>query len=602
MRILIEEYPYEATPTVIAAAGDLCPRQGEERLMLHYVGYFYNPALCDVVFILPKVVLEGERGCERVLGRYRPEEIVHLDAADNPLTADERRFVSQLAVWLYRAIAVYRNRTRCERSNIIYQRQITTPARGRMRKAVTYLDVVLELVRFARENSDLIFSVIRNRHGGHHKIDWRKTIARTQPVMQGECPIYLNPVVKHREANMNEELLIIFLSILHYLCKTYGFPTAQHKEVEIITGQRFERYLAGHGARRLRAIRHRYYADRAVRLWELCFAFFDRTKSLRVTTGTRDYLLVKNFYVVFEAIIDALISDHPSPDGLRKDQDDGKVMDHLYRAESLMGQGDTYYIGDSKYYKMASALGKEAVSKQYTYARNLIQANIDVFLNERAPQGCVRLRDDDVTEGYNVIPNFFISGLIRSDDLSYANDYIDRTEHARSRYASRQYDNRLFDRDTLLLYHYDVNFLFVLALYARNQTVPQAQWRAKVREHFREDIRKWLMEDYAFYLLRPINGGEAGRSFIDRHFKLLHGKIYRPFGPEREDLYLLALEREGPDGALDSCGALGENKMQRLAKVKEDNRRVLSTIDEAFLRASYHLGDNPDKIVLLAHS
>lgn len=33
---------------------------------------------------------------------------------------------------------------------------------------------------------------------------------------------------------------------------------------------------------------------------------------------------------------------------------------------------------------------------------------------------------------------------------------------------NRQFENRLFDRDTLLLCHYDVNFLYIVSLYGRN--------------------------------------------------------------------------------------------------------------------------------------
>ena len=36
------------------------------------------------------------------------------------------------------------------------------------------------------------------------------------------------------------------------------------------------------------------------------------------------YLLVKNFYIVFEAIIDELIGDNPLPDGMDKKQEDIK--------------------------------------------------------------------------------------------------------------------------------------------------------------------------------------------------------------------------------------------------------------------------------------
>lgn len=53
-----------------------------------------------------------------------------------------------------------------------------------------------------------------------------------------------------------------------------------------------------------------------------------------VATEQRDYLLVKNFNIVFEAIIDELIGDKEPPRGL-KDQDDGKRVDHIYSYRNL---------------------------------------------------------------------------------------------------------------------------------------------------------------------------------------------------------------------------------------------------------------------------
>ena len=34
---------------------------------------------------------------------------------------------------------------------------------------------------------------------------------------------------------------------------------------------------------------------------------------------------------------------------------------------------EIFYIGDSKYYKYRTPMGKEAVYKQFTYAKNVIQ-------------------------------------------------------------------------------------------------------------------------------------------------------------------------------------------------------------------------------------
>lgn len=89
---------------------------------------------------------------------------------------------------------------------------------------------------------------------------------------------------------------------------------------------------------------------------------------------------------MFEAIIDELIGDKDVPKGLQE-QEDGKLVDHFYTYKGLISnreeENDVYYIGDSKYYKIGSDPKGEAVYKQYTYARNVIQWNLNLFLDEK---------------------------------------------------------------------------------------------------------------------------------------------------------------------------------------------------------------------------
>ncbi len=102
-----------------------------------------------------------------------------------------------------------------------------------------------------------------------------------------------------------------------------------------------------------------------------------------MSVSPSEYLLVKSFHIVFEAIIEELIGDKDVPAGL-KEQDDGKLVDHFYTYDALISDreknNDVYYIGDSKYYKIGSNPGRESVYKQYTYARNVIQWNLNLFL------------------------------------------------------------------------------------------------------------------------------------------------------------------------------------------------------------------------------
>lgn len=106
---------------------------------------------------------------------------------------------------------------------------------------------------------------------------------------------------------------------------------------------------------------------------------------------------------------------------------------YLYKSlTSVEPDKQVYYIGDSKYYKQKNPISKESVAKQYTYARNVIQWNLNLFFGEdseskpRETDFCLR---DEITEGYNIIPNFFISATV-PDDLSYT-DTVEKAQKAR---------------------------------------------------------------------------------------------------------------------------------------------------------------------------
>lgn len=301
------------------------------------------------------------------------------------------------------------------------------------------------------------------------------------------------------------------------------------------------KYRNGYGKVRLNQIKYKYFSDKALQLWKLCYAFFDKSHHIYVNTSQKEYLLVKSFHIVFEAIIDALVGDNPLPDGMDKKQEDGKIVDHLFTAKSLINDesSNTYYIGDSKYYKMGNELGKESIYKQYTYARNVIQWNLDIFNSGRKPESGIKLRDDE-TEGYNIIPNFFISATM-DEKFRYAIDGIKETDRKNNRYISKQFQNRLFDRDTLLLFHYDVNFLFVLSLYARNNRGEQQQWKENIRAKFCSEIRNWLQQDFSFYAMRPLPSVNA-KEYVETHFRQVLGKVYTPF--EEENIFSLALDKK----------------------------------------------------------
>lgn len=583
MRVLIEEYKYQVQDVKDTIYGIDALENIEGIVSINYVGYFFNshPDVYDCVFILPKVLLEVNNGQELVFGKYKPEDIICINE-QSPLTNEQKDFIYDFSVWIYRAIVVFYNDKRNDTS-IVYHKKMVQVNKGRKQRNNTFLDILLSLIKFCEDNEQFFMFIIKNMHAGLNKINWTRTIAQTSAIIQDNSAIYVNPVNKKRQINFDEELLVIFFSILNYIHLHYGFPVSINCNYELITGKKFDAYLKGLGKRRLLQIKYKYFSDKALQLWKLCYAFFERAKNVAINMGQKDYLLVKNFNVVFEAIIDELIGETGEvPAGLKK-QEDGKMVDHIYTYKGLTTHDEDkpiYYIGDSKYYKRGNPIGRESVAKQFTYARNVIQWNLNLFMkgdvnDEDWKKDWNQFREvpklrDDVTEGYNIIPNFFISAMME-EDLSYR-DTIRPTEKENKYFTSDQFRNRLFDRDTLLVCHYDVNFLYVVSLYALNNRSKKENWKRKVREKFRNEISEMLQKNYQFYAMTA-HPDEDGKKYIKTHFQEVLGKLYSPY--ENTNYYSLALDKEDKDA----------------------NNKLLEELRKHFYVVECALGDNPQETI-----
>ena len=572
MILLIEGYKYKADDVKDVLEGLGLLENLNQEVIVNYVGYMYNPHIKDCVFILPKVLIDEN---EKAFGHIDPTDLIHLDKAES-LTEEERRFIYEFAVWIYRALYVFKNSN--PDNDIIYHKQMTKVGNHHRHMTNTFLEVLLALVDFNKKNQNFFMMVLRNLHSGNNKINWTKTISSSQAFVQDEEePIYLDPVNKKRQINFDEELLVIFFSILNYIRGRYGFPVQIQLGYELIQGEHFNRYLNGYGQIRLRQIKYKYFSDKTLYLWELCYAFFERSHQIAITSELQEYLVAKNFNIVFEAIIDELVGDKELPEGL-KDQPDGKIVDHLYSYKSLTTTGDenkdVFYIGDSKYYKLGNEIGSESVYKQFTYARNVIQWNMNLFLDGKDNNWSKRVSKyrDEVTEGYNIVPNFFISARM-DKELSY-DDKIYETQKDNKFFIQRHFENRLFDRDTLLIYHYDVNFLYVVSLYAQNDDGAKQQWKDKVRALFRKEIQQKLQGDFKFYAMTAHPNVDATQ-YIEENFKEVLGKLYQPF-PNKEFFSL----------------ALDSNE-----KYKLENDQLLEELKKHFYVEECRIGTDPTEIL-----
>ena len=600
MLLFIEGYPYKLDYeireglTVEDALGGVVSffNKKEEYYRPEYVGYCYSKAAEDMIFFLPKVVLTGElkedKTTDTIFGA-EPTKIIDIEAKDLEKNFKEgeknkyRDFLSELSIWIYRTISVYK---KDYNENILEPREIQSKSTGRKIKHNTLLDVIIALREFNRHNQDYFTFIARNIHRGFNKIQWTKTINKSQVIITNGVPVYINPVNKKKVVNFDEELLVIYFSILNYICKVHGFSFDININYDLIPTKVLKsKYIdKGFGTHRLRQIKYKYFSDKALRIWDLCYAFFDREHKITMKVPEDDFLLAKDFERIFEVMIDKLVGGNEKenlPSDLT-DQKDGKLVDHMYIDKGLLIKSDlakelTYYIGDSKYYKREKSgnvkLGETSIYKQYTYARNVIQWNMNLFLEVPGAtkiDGQPQLRDD-LTEGYNPIPNFFISAHIPDKEhskenkfLSFDDDTLSKEENIQ---LNRQFENRLFDRDTLLLCHYDVNFLFIVSLYGRNNKKRQEEWREVVRKEFRESIQETLNKLYTFYVLQPRAGMDC-YSYIKENFHKLNGKIYRP---QKSGNYLiLALMKKEANDVAKIFGKHTSDEIEKNDVLKQD--------------------------------
>ena len=585
MKILFEEYGYK-TESIENVLGDfLLSKLDKEKnyQQLRYVGYFFNKDIVnhdgskgDLVFILPKVLLDKQG---KAFG-LNPENIIDFNYKEwkkEELLIEGGKFSKRqvytfiygFVIWIYRAVDIYRRNLRLHPKDEVDEDNVEKGVMSSLnvgqsskQKDVTYVDILLSLLDFQKTHKDFITFAIKVTHSGFNKVSWHKTIAKTQAMVQDDSPIYLNPINKSRVINFDEELLIIYYSILDYMYEEYGFPIPNQPGYKLIKGAMFRSYLKSQGKVRLHKIRYKYFSDSAILLWNLCYAFFDKSDNIKANDKRKDYLLVHKFENVFEGMIDELIGDKNLPSGLKVSGDD-KRIDHLYtykyllenlenRKNVTMSQ-DIYNIADSKYYRRDKELRGHDVPKQFTYARNVIQWHMNLLhdLLDADKEKAQKYADiplfDEISEGYNIIPNFFISALV-DEELNYdkQNFAPSNLGEGHNVYESFFFWERLFDRNTYFTLHYDVNFLYVLKMYAQNKSYNKILWKNEVRDKFRKGILEYLNKEFQFYqILVP---EYAIEDFMELHYRRIVGKVFSFEDEYQERILVYAERRSQPDG------------------------------------------------------
>ena len=139
-----------------------------------------------------------------------------------------------------------------------------------------------------------------------------------------------------------------------------------------------------------------------------------------------------------------------------------------------------------------------------------------------------------------------------------------------------------------MLSQYDVNFLYVITLYANSNEYSKEVYREKVRQMFREETLKRLNSRYNFYVLELKQKPQAGeeRQALDAAlnpiFRLINGKVLCPKSDESYTNLILALEKpEVTESYRTIC--------------QKENQKVLEAVETSFyVHKGYMIGCDID--------
>ncbi|OWV14720.1 LlaJI family restriction endonuclease [Fibrobacter sp. UWH1] len=527
------------------------------------VGYLFNGSkkgekLTDsIVFVLPKVFLDSSPLAQNDSGRVSAFGKEVSPNSDFKLDDAPKDFLANLSLWVSSSIGKYREAFPTDRA-------MDAPnARGFStdKACPTLIDVKNAMERFYSENRNLFAFVSKNIHSGNNRVDWRRTM-RKMPVLVPSAgsgtlaPVYMELVNKKKVFDLDDRLIVLYFSAMNYIEETFGFKMPKSEFYAPMRVNEFRRLLGHRGIMELRRIKHKYFADKFLRLYNIMKAFFEWGGNFSACGFGSEYLLTSKYNNVFEHMIDKLVGDDlPSKMAHLKNQKDGKEIDHLYKDQQLVFADESqkiWFIGDSKYYSDKNDIVGESVYKQFTYARNIIQYNISDLLNYKGDskdyQG-LRYRDS-LTEGYSVTPNFFIRGEVPADkifEMPAAAGAIRKDDADLWNERNRHFENRLFDRDTLLLQVYNVNFLYVLKAFTAKSSSLRTEFKRTAREKFRRNFIQQLRDRYYFWIvwvkdsIATIDKKDKISAFVDKHYRILQGKLFRT--RDNADFLVLALEK-----------------------------------------------------------
>lgn len=549
MRIFIEGEPYKLK-TLKDTFGEKFYSSNGLVGTIDNVGY-YHSIDNEVIYLLPKVFI-NTKGL--ILNKY-PKNLLAENKIDEVIESlEELNWLKRFLIIFYKGLIEYRERYS---STIQSKGDVLQLSTSLGENEYSFLDIVLSFVNFHKKNKNTILFIHKKQISAKHKkVNWGKTVRKSNPFVTNEgIPIYSELNVKKKYIDTEEELLCMFYSVLNHLKTEYNFSIQIDESYKIVKGMSYEK-LVINAPKILKQIRYKYFSDTLVKMFKLLELYFSKSNKVSIQNKNEDFIMVKYYHLIFEDMIDKLITSKidtkETSKGVSlkklKENKDGKIIDHLFEYDSLIDRDESiFYIGDSKYYKTNNEVQENSVYKQFTYAKNVIQFNVDLLNENKQINNNIRYRDK-ITEGYNITPNFFIQGVVTDifdfDDDRLAIDFDKGIKH------SYHFKERIFDRDSLFVNHYSINFLFVLKSYTNKSSFELEKYREAIQAKFRFNFISYLKKQNLFkFYQSEFDSPGLLKEFVDKEFRSLTGRAYISKSNDKR----LILAVNGSDTDLKEC-------------------------------------------------
>lgn len=486
----------------------LVKEQNSECKILH-VGYFYINN--QHIFILPKIFVQNN---EKVCFSELNYEYISLKY--NDLDKELKNTIHKLTLTFYRSLSKFKEEN--INSNIL--QEVSIPCLKNLfkgRSAFNLLDVFIAIKDFNKKYKNLFLSKTISDSQYGNRVNWNKTISKNYPFIINNQPIYPTVIAKRKAVDFEEPLLCLFYSVINYFNSSLDSKIQINPKFNILKGKHFSSLLNGKGTKLLKKLKSNYFSDIYTKLWELLYLFFEI--SAKGNTGKNYQCLIsKNYEIVIESMVDNLINDDQYKN-IKHQQ--GRRIDHLYKDQDLFNNSQIFYIVDSKYYKTSEEVKSDPLYKQFIYARNIQNYEMMNSTNDNN----IKLYDP-ITEGFNIIPNLFISPVINSNNFECFSNFTDTTFYTEKKVEECQtyFRESLFDRDTLFVQHYYIDYFFLLHSYIKKKNF-SSQYVLNIKNKIKKTFISIITDRFELYKLSFQTEKEL-KDFVKTYFFSLHGKIY----------------------------------------------------------------------------